>query len=749
MKYYAHSNSGSKENWQSLSDHLNQTAERASNLLDHSVASHLARVAGFLHDLGKYSREFQSRLEGANIRVQHANDGAKALIAKFNNDPFMYLTASILGHVIVGHHAGLPDSGTIIDLPSEATFQARIKRVSKELEFEDEISLPFELPTNYGIKNINYSGETQRNDKNIFSLSFLTRVVFSAVVDADFLDTETFMRADIAPRGEYEDLLSLAEKLANILGKFAGAAGQVNHQRAMILDTCIQKATLKKGFFKLSVPTGGGKTLSSMAFALKHANFHGQKRVIYVIPYTSIIEQNATVFRDVFGIENVLEHHSNFDQEKLLIQNNGENVVQKLKLAGENWDIPIVVTTNVQFFESIYAARGSSCRKVHNMTNSVIVLDEIQMLPTEYLLPILAALDELVTNYGSTVVFSTATQPSLASVYPRLSSAVELMDDPNKLYEGFKRVKVEFIAERSDDQIAERMREENNAICVVNTRPHAREIFKCLSDDNAIYLSTYLCPKHRGKVIEDIRNRLKNNQPCMVVSTQLIEAGVDLDFTVGFRALAGLDSIIQVAGRVNREGKNLMGKVFVFEPDGDVKRRTPISIRQKAEIAREIFEDFSDDPTSLQAVAAYYERLYSVTDRSAFDKENILERFTLNQRLDKKTGNKLFEPNFPFRKVAEDFRLISTPTTPLIIPWDDQANGLIEQVRVDLYPRRFTRKLQPYVVDVYDHELARLQARGAVVLEGEVFNVLTNMDFYCNSTGLNVPDDSGGNAVFL
>ncbi len=376
------------------------------------------------------------------------------------------------------------------------------------------------------------------------------------MVDADFLDTERALNLEKALlRVSSVSLDKMLLSLELFLKDKCNSAlyTPVNKRRAEILADCGDKSGCKPGFFTLSVPTGGGKTLSSMLFALKHAVTHGMERVIYVIPYTSIIEQNAAVFKDIFGEEKVLEHHSNFTYPgEGSLESESEydpEATGRLKLASENWDMPIIATTNVQFFESLFAAKSSRCRKLHNIANSIVVIDEAQMIPTGFLKPCINALVELVANYNTTIVLCTATQPAINRFLPPDLKPMEIVSDPDELYRVFQRVKVHNLEGLSDDVLAERLLSHEQVLCIVNTKKHARIILEKIQDEKAFHLSTRMCPVHRSQTLKEIRAKLKGGEACRVVSTQLIEAGVDVDFPIVYRSSTGVDSIAQSAGR--------------------------------------------------------------------------------------------------------------------------------------------------------------------------------------------------------
>ncbi len=740
MVSYAHSNGLSKANWQTVKEHLENTAAIAHTAGQDAGLSNFAYIAGLFHDLGKYSARFQNKLDGASISVDHSTAGAQEIFRLFQSDQKQKIIATLLAYCIAGHHSGLPDYGSAIDCESDGTLQARLFK--KKLDDYDgylqeidpeKINFPESIPIR-PIKR--YEG---------FSVAFFTRMVYSALVDADFLETETFINQGKKPRGRYPNIETLFQRLSRKLESFQSPTKPINKKRTQILYICRVKAVNPPRLLTLTVPKGGGKTLSSLAFALKHAVSHGLKRIIYVIPYTSIIEQNAAVFKENLGINNVLEHHSNFDWNQSNIHNQDvssfddetNQALQKLKLAAENWDIPVVVTTNVQFFESLFANRSSRCRKLHNLAKSVLIFDEVQMLPREYLKPCLFAVAELVRNYGASAVFCTATQPCIKQLLPTGLTLQEITTDPQELYNFYRRVQIHHLGKLSDLELSQKINDSPQVLCIVNTRKHAKNLFNMISDEGRFHLSTLMCPAHRKQTIEEIREHLKAGQPCRVVSTQIMEAGIDVDFPIGYRALSGLDSIIQAAGRVNREGKAASGNLYVFEPDSEFVKRTPAYIQQGADVARKVLHDYQEDPVSLAAIQAYYAELFGLQSETAFDARAIMNCFEKGI------------PNFDFKSAAEKFRLIENATVSVIIPFDPQAEHILQKVRFSDYPRAHSRELQPYTVNIYEQEFEALESKGVIDIYGDTFAVLSDAAYYNTETGLIIPESRGGDALFF
>ncbi len=734
-RFFAHRREGEdREDWQPLSEHLRNTAEMARSFGSYANIADLAYIAGLLHDLGKYSIEFQKRLEGGP-RVDHSTAGAKELKVFLQGTP-QEVFAQLLAYPIMGHHAGLPDYGHDTDLEG-GTVCARWKKSLPDYSaYRQEIdvsSLPF--PHHLHIR-------PQQNRLG-FSLAFLIRMVFSALVDADFQETETYMQGK-KPRGDHDDISTLCRLLDTFLEKFKYPTSEVNHRRNELLNACIPRGKdHRPGFFSLTVPTGGGKTLSSMAFALHHAVEYGLRRVIYVIPFTTIIEQNASVFKHIFGEGNVLEHHSNVDWERKQRDHADDqtiSVLAKLKLASENWDVPIVVTTNVQFFESLFAHTPSQCRKLHNIAKSVIIFDEAQMLPREYMQPAMAAVWELVTNYGASAVFCTATQPDLTRFLPEGVSITELAPDPQALFAFYKRVDVKNLGKITDEALLKRLNMHEQALCIVNTRRHASGLFRGLQGEGNYHLSTLMCPVHRSAKLTEIRERLIQGKPCRVISTTVMEAGIDLDFPVGYRALAGLDSINQAAGRVNREMKRGICQVFVFEPESEFIKKTPSFIKQSAEVARMVLRDHNDAPISIPAIQAFFNQLYDLQDHRAFDYKRIMECFDSE------------EGKFSFTRASNAFRVIEDETISIIIPYDQNSRSLINELQHTSFTIPILRELQKYTVSVYKGEFELFQVMGIILTIEDTYHILHPdhvEEYYDPHVGLIIPDISEGDGLFF
>lgn len=748
---YAHTYGSNERDWEPLEEHLREVAERASEFAKAFGAGELGRLAGLWHDLGKCSDEFQAYLRRSNglesenahveerSRVDHSTLGAQFSESRG-------VLGRLLAYCIAGHHAGLPDTVGDAGLENRLKKDVKAQVVLAKTRLYDESLLEHALPGPPPI------AQAERVSDRAFQIAFFTRMLFSCLVDADFLATEEFMDPLRKQERQREHVRILDLRIAldrSLEAMVAGARPTpVNQHRANVLEACRDKAGLDPGSFTLSVPTGGGKTLSSLAFALRHAEIHGLRRVVAAVPFTSIIEQNAGVYRKALGLhaDAVLEHHSNFEPRK-------ED--RWSRLASENWDAPIVVTTTVQLYESLFASRTSRCRKLHRLARSVIVLDEVQSIPVRLLRPTLAALHELVRNYGCSVVLCTATQPAVGmrEDFPiglPLDRDREIVPDVSRVFAALKRVSVEPMRDIPDEQLAGELAGQRQVLCIVHTRQQCRELFQRMSelagedgdrplcDRSCLHLSTDMCPEHRSFVIRLIRRRLRLRLPCRVVSTSLIEAGVDVDFPVVYRALAGLDSIAQAAGRCNREGRmDQPGRVVVFKPERPIP--APMhELKLAAQDASAIMKRHTDllHPDAIEAY--FIEHYWKRSDE--WDTPRVMDCF--------KGGGEVLN----FRTAAERYRLIENGQTPVVVPWSRRGRALIEAIMKREQPadRALSRAAQRLSVGLWPKALAQLAGHAVIepkcVVRGESvgigIHVLLNRQAYHPVMGLN-PEAAG------
>jgi len=693
----------------SLYAHLEGAAKLAEEFAVVFGNGDWGKAAALLHDLGKGSEKFQRDLRKESRYDAHIetlpgmkNHSTHGALWAYENWPQI---GKVLAYIIAGHHAGLPDwyheIGVGGNLEHRLSTQEQKKLPPLDPEWIKAATISLLPP------QTSPCGKALSNDE-FDVLHLWVRMLYSALVDADFLNTEKFMNPGKAEqRGKYPKLEELKRRFDDYMEEFTTKAEDtdVNTLRQQIFAECQAKGKERPGFFSLTVPTGGGKTLSVMAFALEHAIINKKTRIIMAIPYTSIIEQTAKVYKDIFGTDNVIEHHSALDPDDPKKEN------AKSRLAAENWDAPIIVTTNVQIFESLFAARSSACRKLHNIANSVVILDEAQILPPEYLKPILSVMKGLVHTFGVSMVLCTATQPALSgkigsgtAQFTGLfdESVCEIVQNPAALSKQFRRVIVARKGKYAEWQkLADELAEYDQVLCIVNTRRSCRELHACMPE-GTIHLSGLMCGEHRSKVIADIKHQLKQNKSVRVISTQLVEAGVDIDFPVVYRALTGFDAIAQAAGRCNREGKlPHQGQVFVFEPP----QASPKGLLLKGENAgREIITVMPDECETLHPVA--FERYFSLfySKVKTFDKKDMYSLLVKDARA--------FE--FQFRDAARKFQLIDDQRQVAVVVRykgkNTDSKNLIEKLRFTGANRELMRKLQRFSITIPETHFVEAQS---------------------------------------
>lgn len=702
MKYYAHSLSGRDPiEWQSLEDHLWGVARKAADFARPFRGEEWAFLAGLWHDLGKYSNEFQAMLFRENGieahietqpgRVVHSEAGAHLACRKGWRG-----VDRVLSWLIMGHHTGL------LDYDEAGGKSLKVKMEAADRSDAILRAVPPEITEQPPPKTAFPKGADP---------AFFIRMLFSCLVDADFLDTEVFMdmkRAELRSIG-WPTLAELGPALDRHMQGLCALTCEkpINQLRHEVLEMCRRKADSPPGVFTLSVPTGGGKTLASLSFAMRHALHHGKQRIIYVIPYTSIVEQTADWFRGISGFEKaVLEHHSNLVDE----DETKESV--RGRLASENWDAPLVVTTSVQFFESLHAARTSPCRKLHHIANSVVILDEAQCLPPEYLRTCVHSLRELVRHYGVSLLLCTATQPVLTqtksfdfSFTEGFDAVTEIVENPALLAEKLRRTRVRLhekgLQSLTLDEVAGGIQSENaSVLCIVNRKEDCRALALRLPKDRTYHLSTNMCAAHRKEVLDRVRLRLAESDPAYLISTSLIEAGVDIDFPVVYRALAGLDSIAQAAGRCNREDKLAHpGKVVVFLPE-----KQPAYVRSPADIARGFFDPYGGlDIHSPDAFTRYFRERYWQLGSERLDARGI--RALLS-------GAPL---EYSFRSAADRFRFVDDEwQVPVIVPYGNSSEIIGKLSEGFGGERRLLRQLQRFSVQVEKALHDRLEREGCI-----------------------------------
>lgn len=770
MRLYARPTDGSEETWESLETHLRDVSAKAAEFAGKFGAADFGTAAGLLHDLGKAKPEWQRYLRRLGTeKVPHAAEGARAAAERYQRPhrPSGAGVGRLLAFAIAGHHSGLANG-----VMAGGGLTPLDERLANAKVLKPLLDLPA-LDTD--------PGPLRGVAKDPFAWAFFIRMIFSALIDADRLVSEKFESGSQGQpdlRALPSSMRSLKPRLdAYLAAKFGDPANfsELAKLRAEVQADCRAAATLATGLFTLTVPTGGGKTLSSLAFALDHAVHHRDRfdRVIFVIPFTSIIDQTAEIFRDALGdADAILEHHSAFDDDKLERRLAKEDSYgrERLRLAAQNWDRPVVVTTAVQFFESLFANSPKRCRKLHNIARSIIVLDEVQTLPLKLLRPSVAALKELARGYGCSIVLCTATQPALTKeAFTRATPASlppsemlegahvrEIVAPRRNLHARLQRVRAERVGTLSDDALVQAVADTSQGLVIVNNRRHARELFDALRKagiDGARHLTTAMTAAHRQHVLAQIRADLAAGRPVRVISTSLIEAGVDISFEAVWRASAGLDQIVQAAGRCNRNGElgPHGGRLTIFEPEAKEGRNTPPELEQNAEAAARVLAR-SVDPLSPQAVEAYFgELLWCRNDDgywTALDDVAVGEAGRRGiMRAIKEDARGL---NFAFADIAAAFRMIEETMVPVIIPASfDPIAGVDDRVLSRIAHVEgiggIMRELQRHIVQV------PRKARDALIKAGsaapiaqdkyaEQFVRLTNKDLYTAQTGLNWDD---------
>ncbi len=720
----------------SLVEHLREVARRAAENASPFDGASCAELAGLWHDLGKYADDFQAKLRaaGALARDAHLEGADQAEIAAkkrvdhstagaWHAAQRTHSQAHPIAMAIAAHHAGLADFVKL-----KERFAARgAARLAATLAAEPPPDVLVGAPT----VPDRFKPSHARDEDGRRSAELFTRMVFSALCDADFLDTEAFFDARRpALRGVHQPLVELASRLTTYVDGLANSSTEVNRVRTEVRAACLAAAQRDRGVLTLTVPTGGGKTLAAMELALRHALHHGMRRVVVAIPYTSILEQNAAVYRRAFAVgeddASVLEHHSAVDPK---------DETARSRVACENWDAPIVVTTNVQLLESLFARRTSSCRKLHNLARSVIILDEAQTLPRGLLAPTTDVLDALVRDYGCTIILSTATQPALTRAVLRdcgLRTTSEVIADPHALAERLRRVDVDWSGARTEttwDALAANLAFEPDVLAIVHRRDDARALCAAVdartNDTSTIHLSALMCPAHRKTVLADIRTRKRRGEPVRLVATQLVEAGVDLDFPVVYRALAGLDSLAQAAGRCNREGR-LAGRgvlrVYLaptLPPQG--------ILEQGFEIARAMLK--KDIDLFAPAVhAEYFDRLYNAGGDNVHDEQGIQRH----------------RADFMFEKVAASYRIVDDDwSAPVVVPYDERARRALAQIERLGPSRDRLRELGRVTVNVNRKLVDGWLRNGAILAYGDgTVHALLNDSAYDRRFGL-VPERVG------
>jgi len=766
MTHYAHSYPGTddKTKWETMSQHEQQVASRCRLFLAriHEDLGDWGNVLGRWHDLGKYLPDFQRRLTGDAVQVEHA--GAGAALAESRSP----LHTIPIQFVIAGHHAGLANQIANEHVDGKAKGISRIPLQQRLLQnrsvaeqvskIADSATLELELP-----RLDHWLRETSDKDDLYRQIDVFTRIQFSALVDADRLATQNFRenlesRISESTAESFDSIPILRDRFDQHVDTVSESRLQgdkpIDQLRRRALHDCRVRASAPGGIFALTVPTGGGKTFSAMSFALNHAVKNKLDRVIVVIPYTSIIRQNANVYRKAFAARgqaldstNVIEHHSGFDSK----QAREENPVaeKRREFAAENWDAPIIVTTSVQFFETLFTDHPSRSRKLHRIASSVVILDEIQTLPPQYVIPITDMIREFADRYRTSFVLSTATPPALKQ---HLGSVREIVNDPGDLarHPAARRVQTEWRIDNSTSytELAEEMKNcgHDQVLAIVHRRRDAVELARLLPERSRVHLSANMCPEHRIRTVDKIVRLTKEKRPCLAVTTQLIEAEVDLDMPIVYRALAGADSLAQAAGRCDREGIRSeaagepTGRLIVFKPETKPPSET---LRIAAEATRTVWRskqlqgtefDLFDPDQCLE----YFQHFYNAKN---LDQNHIQrERASLN-----------------FANVAALFEMIDDGWSfPIVVPWpfnDDGSpgEGRRRAAAFREEPCRDTaRDLQPYTVQIPKFAVDTLEQAGVIEIIDESVGLPTDLfdeAWYSDEFGLHFNEDTVTNPI--
>lgn len=724
MEYYAHTRKDGKR--QTVKEHLEGVSKLAEGF-SVDFLKPLAKKASYDHDPGKCALKYQWRLDDDNIKFSHAACGALEY-KKFadKNDCF----APLMEYCIAGHHTGLMDGGTDADNSDSPTLNGILKRADEytgdsdysayatEIEFatltQEEITPP-----------LNELLSTKDPTERIERYAFFTKYVFSCLTDADFLDTEIFCNENVE-RGMSGDFEKALDKLNRELSDMP-SDNPLRQARSRIQQQAFDNSVNKSHISILDMPTGSGKTLCSLKLALES----GKKRIIYVIPYTSIIEQTANKFEKMFGdVLPVLQHHSNYSYDGDTEEE--KKTAEKLKRTCENWDAPLIITTSVQFFQSLYHYKGSALRKLHNLRDSVIVFDEIHLIPTNLLRPCLKAVGYITKYLNSEALFLSATMPDYSKLFDKFLPDVNynklVTDRTNFKY--FKKCEYKDMGKTTLETIAENASRCKNALIVVNTKKTAAELYSLVQGEK-YHLSANMTPAHRSRVIEVVRKKLKNGEHITVVSTSLVEAGVDLDFNTVFRQLSGLDSILQAGGRCNREGKDAKGYVYVFDIDETYRKGSDLAMRiNKTKGLLKKYQDI----TSYDCIKEYYDGIFDFNQSRIA--ENSIAKY--NEQSNSFDRQGLMSPySIPFRSYAMQFEYISADTISIVIDdiGDNTCHELVETLRKgDMSVRR---ALQKYSVSVYMNVFKDFYSQGVLNDHGTGIFILENQSYYNNETGLN------------
>ena len=718
--------------------HKKSDSDVVQTIMEHSYAT--AKIAeqfsveplkqinycmGLLHDIGKFQRSFQDRITGVkNIKVEHSICGAIEAGKLFGNNAAVLM----MQYCIAGHHSGIPDGGVQSDTHNESSLYGRLKRESLSEDYSEyKTEITIKQPDISGLAYFMQKCPQCRTDRECFieTFAFITRYCFSCLTDADSLDTAYFCngRKHIELTSDFYDCLrKLNEKLSSFK-----AETELQKTRSVLQQQVYDKVSTDSEIYLMNMPTSSGKTLCSMKFALERAVKTGKKRIIYVIPYNSIIDQTVDEFEKTFGESaQILRHQSSFSIDDT---DKDEDYRQLLKNVTENWNAQIIVTTSVQFFESVYANKRNKLRKLHNMADSMIIFDEAHLMPVEYIKPCLRAVSYITRLLNSEAVFLTATMPDFNDLIKKYalndSSITDLITD-RSLFGNFKKGQFINIGKISEEGLLSQASSQPSSLIVVNKRRTAAKLYEMLPESKCkkFHLSTYMTAYDRKRVIDSIKKELAqlykdypalDNVPedrhIVVISTSLIEAGIDLDFSTVYRELSGLDSILQAGGRCNREGKRQNGIISIFRFD---------SLQEgiKENITRSLTESYTDI-SSPECIEEYYRRIYDLNDE-------MIKEQTIAKNVSRINS-------IPFAEYAGKFRLIDDSNVSVAVECNDESKALIAHLRACGFTDY--RTLRKYCFTIYKYELKKLTEQGAVKEYGGIW-CLENKDYYDPETGI-------------
>lgn len=695
----------------------------------------IVRCVSRYHDIGKFAKAFQKRLNGSEIKFEHSACGAIEIDKKSKDD-----LARIIEQCIIGHHTGLTDGGAELDNSSANTLQGRLQRgvyYVKEKKYDiykERVEEYFPSKEELAPLDEKIKINCDNYDEYLQTFAFFTRYVFSCLTDADFIDTERFCnpKAERGITGDFSKALRLVdEKLLSFKSDTPIRAARKRLQEQALCNS------LKKSEINiLNMPTGSGKTLCSIKLALEKAVRNGKKRIIYVIPYTSIIEQTGKVFKDIFGdVLFPVEHHSNFNYDNIsngkesktnkVEEESEELTSDKLKRTCENWDAPLIITTSVQFIQSFYQYKSSALRKLHNLADSVIIFDEIHMIPTKLIQPCLKAVGYITNYLNSEAIFLSATMPDYTKLFNKFlpNCDVNYLITDKSDYSVFDTCEYKYLGEVSYEYVVGKAGNYQSSLIIVNKRKTARAVYEMLMG-NKKHLSTYMTADHRTKTIEEIKNDLANGKKITVVSTSLVEAGVDLDFNAVFREISGIENIIQAGGRCNREGLIEKGDVFIFSAKDSDFRGGEL----KSSITKGVIEK-TLEITSPEIIEEYYNKIFDI-------KDEVISSLSIAKDED---GRIAYTPaSLKFREFANRIKLIENDTVGFIID-NEKSHELVESLKSG--DKSVLRKLQRYMVSVYEKEFGECMKKGILSDFGTGVYILANNDYYSDELGYNPETD--------